>query len=346
MFRRSFAMNGTHSEQLPQLDSYAEALKHYNSVTPLRSGQFKGQRPLGRVRRYTRSMIRLDESAAGASPAAPDVVLSFYKNDIIRFKPNNTVVLDTCNWPSISTMQFFADILRRTYYKPPIIRKKNRIYYYTTDSEGNHSYYLITPNAPVTVDLSANTATGGDSIDTYVLDKSEMFKVRKGYREFTQYAHNCLAMSVAVPVPENNNGRIPPSFVRVTPIMFPPEGRVKDSVKMIGWQHHLRSDIFEMINSTEGSADDRLVRYYEAFKVIAGSAKSYMPWSLVRHDPPEIVCGRDYFDMIFTGMLKLHYADRLFHKTTVTSPMKAIPDTRNYFFVRYGKCQQQEGQTA
>jgi len=189
MFRRSFAMNGTHSEQLPRLSSYAEALKHYNSVTPLRSGQFKGQRPLGHVRRYTRSMIRLDESAAGASPAAPDVVLSFYKNDIIRFKPNNTVVLDTCNWPSISTMQFFADILRRTYYKPPIIRKKNRIYYYTTDSEGNHSYYLITPNAPVTVDLSANTATGGDSIDTYVLDKSEMFKVRKGYKEFTQYAH-------------------------------------------------------------------------------------------------------------------------------------------------------------
>lgn len=332
--RAAYSQGGTHTEQLPRLRSYAEALQYHNSVVPLRSGQYKDQRPLGRVRRYTRSIIRL-EGGVGATPleraATPDVVLSYYRNDVIRIKPDNTAHLSTCGWPSLSTMQFLNDILGSG--RGCFVRKKGKIYY--TDGE---QFHLI--GNPVIIDLNTGNATGGDSMDTYVLIKPEMRNVRKEYREFLQYAHNCLAMSVSVPLPASapaNNVYKQIPHIRVTNRTLQAL-TYRSNQNTEPKQRDVREQLFNSIKDTSGSPEDRLERYYEAFKTIALAAIHYLPYSYRYSNVSnnaEFKCHRNYFDNLFTGMLKVHYADRLFQKTTFTSPMKKIPSTSNAFYVEF-----------
>lgn len=332
--RAAYSQGGTHTEQLPRLRSYAEALQYHNSVVPLRSGQHKDQRPLGRVRRYTRSIIRL-EGGVGATPleraATPDVVLSFYQNDVIRFKPDNTAHLSTCGWPSLSTMQFLNDILGSD--RGCFVRKKGKIYY--ADGEQFH----LLQHANMVIDLNTGEVSGGGSIDTYVLIKPEMHKVRKEYREFLQYAHNCLAMSVSVPLPAptpNTNVYKSIPHIRVTSRTL--QALTYRSNQNSGpKQCDIREQLFSSIKDTSGSPEDRLERYYEVFKTICLTTLHYLPYSYryANSANHEFKCCRNYFDNLFTGMLKVHYADRLFQKTTFTSPMKKIPSTSNAFYKEF-----------
>lgn len=355
MRRTAYNQGGTHTEQLPRLRSYAEALQYHNNVVPLRSGNCKDQRPLGRVRRFTRSIIRLEggvNSAVGVSFATPDVVLSYYQNDVIRFKADNTVHLSTCGWSSLSTMQFLNDILGGG---SNFVRKKGKIYY---KAEGN--YHLLQhakPAAPdctdytdcvphMVIDLNTGEVSGGGSIDTHTLNKAEMHKVRKDYREFLQYAHDCLAMSVAVPLPASapdNNVYKQIPYIRVTnramaPLTYRSPMHVNNNPEPT--QRAMREAILSVVNSnndTYATGEAKLEAYYEAFKTICLTTIHYLPFSYrySRGADTEFKCHRDYFDSLFTGMLKLHYADRLFQKTTFASPMARIPSEKNNF---YPKC--------
>jgi len=333
MYRSAYNLNGSHTEALPRLHSYAEAIQHYNSITPLRSGKFKGQRPLGMLRRYTRSMIRL--VGDGANTTNPAVILSYYQNDVMQFNPDNTVVVSTCGWPSLSTLQFFNDILRGAW--GTFVRKNRTIYYVE-----NGQHHLVGTDNTVTIDLNTGKATGGDSVDTYVLIKPEMRNVRKEYREFLQYAHNCLAMSVSVPLPAsapNTNVYKSIPQIRVThrtlaPLQWASRYKGESEQK----QCDIRERLFSSIKDTSGSPEDKLERYYEAFKTIALATVHYLPYSYrysnVSGDA-EFKCNREYFDNLFTGMLKMHYADRLFQKTTATSPMPKIPSISNAFYIEF-----------
>lgn len=319
-------------DQLPTLLSYEAALRHYNSVAPLRAGGKKGERPLGAVRRYIRSIIRLEPTttpSAGntagntentGNDTVKDVVLSYYQNDVIRFKPDNRVIVNTCGWPSLSTFGFLSDILGM---KLKFNRARSRIYYVQT---GIGSHLLPTDGkSGVTIDLNTGEAIGGGDIDAYEIDRAAMTEVRRGFKEFITYAHDCIAMRTPVTVAKRESDPL-----HVTSSAFARNGYYK-----IKPQKDLRANVLALATRDATATEEQtLERYYEAFNKIAASALLGSPASrFYRSDTFDAAIDRQSFDKFFTNMLKLAYADKVFHSVRHESPMRKLPSDKNRFFI-------------
>jgi hypothetical protein len=64
---------------LPSLKTYEQAKTYAESIRPYIKGRAKGSIPLGSVRRYDRSIIRVRPDSIG---------LFYYSNEVIRFYPD------------------------------------------------------------------------------------------------------------------------------------------------------------------------------------------------------------------------------------------------------------------
>ena len=329
------------SERLPTLTTYEAALRHYNSVVPLRAGNKKGERPLGAVRRYIRSLIRLEPNyrsdrnpdlnpSAGNTAGntentgnglAKDVVLSYYDNDIIRFTPDDRVIVSTCGWSSISTYGFISDVLGM---RLKFSRARSRIYYVQT-GVGSH---LLPQDGKsgVTIDLHTGEATGGGTVETYALDKPAMNALRGKFKEFINYAHNCILMQTPVQVDIRSETNL---YVTASTLTW--RGRYGKLTKP---QKDLRADILTLATRDAGYTEEQtLDRYYEAFNRLAASAIAVSPIARFKNGLSfSAPCDRGTFDAFFTNVLKLSYADSLFCVAQHTSPMPKLPSDKNKFF--------------
>lgn len=93
-------MYSINTDGLPFLRDYTAALKHYNSITPLR-GRTVDTRPIG-PRRKTSALIWMD---------GQDVIAQLYQTNVIRYKPDGTIVVDTGRWNTRSTFDYLASIV-------------------------------------------------------------------------------------------------------------------------------------------------------------------------------------------------------------------------------------------
>ena len=168
------------AEDFPVLSTYEDAVKHHDSRTPYKRGKNKGLRPLGFVRRYDRSQIRMEGEV---------VVCRYYNSDIIRFYPDNTIVLDHDGFESPSTLECMNRILYKRFKLPniwggsgrgsqPVSKVRGKFYLQDIkDPNIKHRF-----DKPLTV-LPNDEIVGGATETRYVMNQKLMAQVRKYYHE-------------------------------------------------------------------------------------------------------------------------------------------------------------------
>jgi hypothetical protein len=109
------------SEQIERLRTYEGALERYKKAVPYKSGEFKGMRPLGAVRRYTRSLISLEGET---------IVCSLYGHKVVKFEPTGEIRINLCGYNSFSTREFAWNVCGANLYN----QRKTLYIEYGTDT--------------------------------------------------------------------------------------------------------------------------------------------------------------------------------------------------------------------
>ena len=108
---------------LPTLFSYAEALKHYESITPIRGS--KNLRPIctthnGRRKKHMQIVKTTYPKALGmaATPqgAIDAVACRLYDTDVITFVSNGDIIIDNGGYATNSTHSFIDGMFNRGFY--------------------------------------------------------------------------------------------------------------------------------------------------------------------------------------------------------------------------------------
>jgi hypothetical protein len=165
---------------LPSLKTYEQAKAYAESIRPYIKGRAKGSIPLGSVRRYDRSIIKVRPDSIG---------LFYYSNEVIRFYPDGRKVLSNCGWPSNSTASFLGDVLGHSKFK----QAAGKIYY----ADSNYKLYKLTNHlreTPLILDAD-NNPTSYEVESKYVLNR-EAFKIIKlRYEPFVRFVRDILTLS-------------------------------------------------------------------------------------------------------------------------------------------------------
>jgi hypothetical protein len=186
------------SDDFPTLPTYQAAVEHHDSRKPYKRGKNKGMRPLGFVRRYDRSQIRME--GGGVNGAGGVVVCRYYNSDIIKFNPDNSIVLNHDGFESPSTLECMNRILYQRFKLPniwgghggrsgsqPISKIGGK--FYLQDIKDPNIKHRFDKTLTITPD---NEIIGGATERKYVLDQQLMGQVRKyyadsGFIEFVKY---------------------------------------------------------------------------------------------------------------------------------------------------------------
>ena len=108
---------------LPTLFSYAEALEHYESITPIRGS--KNLRPIctthnGRRKKHMQIVKTTYPKALGmaATPqgAIDAVACRLYDTDVITFVSNGDIIIDNGGYATNSTHSFIVGMFDRGLY--------------------------------------------------------------------------------------------------------------------------------------------------------------------------------------------------------------------------------------
>ena len=112
---------------LPVLHSYAEALEHYESITPIRGS--KNLRPIctthnGRRKKHMQIIKTTYPKALGmaATPegALDAVACRLYETDVVTFVSNGDIIIDNGGYVSTTTHSFIDGIFTRSYNNRPV----------------------------------------------------------------------------------------------------------------------------------------------------------------------------------------------------------------------------------
>lgn len=87
-------------KHVPRITSYADALAAYNNIKPIR-GRSPEVRPLGQRRDHQYYVRKNGEN----------VECVLYRTPVVVFRPDNTVVIRTDGWCSVSTHQFIYQVM-------------------------------------------------------------------------------------------------------------------------------------------------------------------------------------------------------------------------------------------
>lgn len=259
------------SDDFPVLPTYQAAVDHHNSRTPYKRGKNKGLRPLGFVRRYDRSQIRMEGEV---------VVCRYYESDIIRFYPDNTIVLDHDGFQSPSTLECMNRILYQRFKLPniwggsgrgsqPVSKVKGKFYLQDIkDPNIKHRF-----DKPLTI-LPNDEIIGGATEQRYVLNQQLMAQVRKYYADskFLEYVKYYVQMNPILQKNEVAHG----SYVEVLPAL--PTLQLGNSTRYFANKAaERRDDFFRSLNFavTYISEEDRLVAMMPLAEQLAMSSSDY-----------------------------------------------------------------------
>lgn len=156
------------SEEMPYLQDYQQALEHYESIKPYKSGEYQGLRPLGKNRRYTRARIAVNNEG--------DVQCTLYGHKVVTYKPNGEIHVSLCGYNTPSTREF--------------------AWYVCRANMGNHNggLYIKYHNrtSPVESDKHTMILKQGEIINaisdyTYLLNRKAFNEVKKRYAKLREY---------------------------------------------------------------------------------------------------------------------------------------------------------------
>jgi len=193
---------------LPTLFSYAEALKHYESITPIRGS--KNLRPIctthnGRRKKHMQIIKTTYPKALGvaATPqgAIDAVACRLYDTDVITFVSNGDIIIDNGGYATNSTHSFIVGIMTYAYRTHPLLAysKAGSTVIEVFPSQGKR--LVVMGDKPVTLRKVENIHGVAydftEDVDVqkgYYLKRKVMGEKRKKVEQFRKFALACAKM--------------------------------------------------------------------------------------------------------------------------------------------------------
>lgn len=305
------------SDDFPALSTYQDAVDHHDSRTPYKRGRNKGLRPLGFTRRYDRSQIRMDGDV---------VVCRYYNSDIIRFYPDNTIVLDHDSFQSPSTQECMNRILYQrfglshiwggTSGTQPVSKVRGKFYLQDIkDPSIKHRF-----DKPLTI-LPNDEIIGGATEQRYVLDQQLMAQVRKYYNDskFLEYVKYYVQMHPMAPKGEVSAQEALPTL------------QVGNSTHYFANKAaNRRDDFFRSLNLavTYISEEDRLIAMMPLAEQLAMSSSDYR-WNR-NLNVYEYQTSFEKAKELFYELCRYQYNDSLFALETMPQGKVLVDDNSKY----------------
>ena len=148
-----------------------DALQHYESVRPLKSGNKKGQRPFGANRKHKQLLIEKSDTE--------DIIVRLWGNPVLTFHPNDTLTIDLCGYNTPSTREVvkygtpFDIVVKKS---QPFLQIRQKQYVY---------------DKPLIVDIATHVVVNADPQKVWRLDRKRIGQIRKEFEPFLSY---CKAM--------------------------------------------------------------------------------------------------------------------------------------------------------
>ena len=295
---------------LPSLKTYEQAKAYAESIRPYIKGRAKGSIPLGSVRRYDRSLIKVRPDSIG---------LFYYSNEVIRFYPDGRKVLSNCGWPSHSTASFLGDVLGHSKFK----QAAGKIYY----ADSNYKLYKLTNHlreTPLILDAD-NNPTSYEVESKYVLNR-EAFKIIKlRYEPFVRFVRDILTLNQNV----TNEFESKAQGTRFNS----QEKTLAVDVKTVAFsrnhkntQHSVRDEFFESVSDALKLNDVSLTLqafYPLAFQLATSAAQARWDREAIRY---EYTCTPQQAKEFFYKLLKYEFANSIFIKEEIQPTTTAVYD--------------------
>ena len=164
---------------VPRVWSYAEAKKIHDNTKPIR-GRNVEMRPLGNRRDANSYWVRMN---------GDDVEFMLYNSPVITYKPDDSVVITPDSYSTVSTHQFFAQVLG---VGANAVRQNTVI----TLDDGKR--YTVSGKDTLTLRLNASgnwcVVEGAKAQFALHLDRREATNVRNRYKEFITYFKGMVSL--------------------------------------------------------------------------------------------------------------------------------------------------------
>jgi hypothetical protein len=306
----SNAANGWMPEELPNLTTYEQALTYHDNVRPYAKGAEKGNRPLGKKRRYTRSQIVAGEDY---------IAFTYYSNPIVKLFHDGKKHFSSCGWQSIST----THVLSETSSTPDMKfrREKGKIYVVYKST-----FYRM-PSFGV-VEVSPDGAISGYEIESqHSINFDAMKAKRDKYAEFTKYVKDILTINQNVERHPNEEG-IDSFFVsRLHAIRFMPVLKSQAT----GGERHVAASMqlfFELIDETMVLDEEEK---FKKFYVLAQKLLASVAYDKIRE-----ALTVDETQRYFNELLKYRFASEVFTKKEVQPRDSAVHDSnKHYLYLKF-----------
>jgi hypothetical protein len=194
---------------LPTLFSYAEALAHYESITPIRGSQ--NLRPIctthnGRRKKHMQIIKTTHPKALGmaATPqgAIDAVACRLYDTDVITFVSNGDIIIDNGGYATNSTHSFIDGMFNRGYYTSRQLTAYSKAGSTVIEvSPPQGKKLVVMGDKPVTIRKVEDTREVAydftEDVDVqkgYYLKRSVMHAKRKEVHKFRKFALACAKM--------------------------------------------------------------------------------------------------------------------------------------------------------
>lgn len=193
---------------LPTLLSYAEALAHYESITPIRGSQ--NLRPIctttnGRRKKHMQIVKTTHPKALGmaATPqgAIDAVACRLYDTDVVTFVSNGDIIIDNGGYATNSTHSFIVGIMTYAYRTQPLLAysKAGSTVIEVFPPQGKR--LVVMEDKPVTLrkvedtrEVAYDFTADVDVQKGYYLKRSAMHAKRKEVGQFRKFALACAKM--------------------------------------------------------------------------------------------------------------------------------------------------------
>jgi hypothetical protein len=304
-YGNSGAANGWMPEELPNLTTYERALMYHDNVRPYTKGAEKGNRPLGKKRRYTRSQIVAGEGY---------VEFTYYNNKVARLFHDGRKQFSVCGYPSIST----THVLSETSNTPDMRfrREKGKIYVVYKST-----FYRM-PSHGV-VEVSPDGAISGYEIETqHSINFDAMKAKRDKYAEFTKYVKDILTINQNVERHPDDSDLDAWFVSRLHAITFMPALKSQ----AIGGERHVAASMglfFELIDETMVLGEEEK---FKKFYVLAQKLLASVAYDKVRE-----ALTIDETQRHFNELLKYRFASEVFTKKEIQPRDSAVHDSNKYY---------------
>lgn len=201
---------------IPYLPNYEAAAMREAKVKPIR-GDANNTKPLGNNRKRKWYNIRREETG---SQTPPDIVVHMHSTDIIRYKPDGTVIVNNGGWASQSTHDMFGAVLGlfvRTFAGTARI---DCHYVPEGQVEPIMGEFPMPSNTNITLrKVNGHWTTSDVSMPTrYRVNRKATNKVRKQYAPFAKYLESMLKLRTETQTMTDWHGNVTENeIVRATP---------------------------------------------------------------------------------------------------------------------------------